>query len=179
MNYWTSKLPNAIKTAAQNVVKTRLKMVYLLHDLAWPITNLKYKEDVEHQYGTYKSATIFKITSLFWEILIVCFHSLTKTPLLTVSYFIINNNHCRTRVICKMQSNKMIMPKMEWSLWNEPCWYKYLTLNEHWMCSLGLRRIAQQYRHWRIYWMVRMTAYTSREGHSMPSALTTWRLLVC
>jgi len=188
MNYWNSKLPNAVKTAAQNVDKTKLKIVYSLHDLAWSTKNLKYEEDVEHQfnsiylpreYGTHKNATIFKITSLFWKLLIVCFHSLMKTPLLAVSYFIINNNHCRNRDIRKRWSNKMIMPKMEWSLWNQQCWFKYLTVNEHWMCSLGLGRIAQQYRHWRIYWMIRMTAYTSKEGHSMPSSLTTWRLLVC
>jgi hypothetical protein len=52
MNYWTSKSPNAVKIAAENVVKTRLKIVYSLHKLAWPIQNLKYEEDVKHQFNS-------------------------------------------------------------------------------------------------------------------------------
>ena len=52
MNYWNSKLPNAVNTAAQNVVKTRLKIAHSLHDLAWPTKNLKYEEDVEHQFNS-------------------------------------------------------------------------------------------------------------------------------
>ena len=52
MNYWTSKLPNALKIEAQNAAKTRLKIAYSLHDLAWPIKNLTYEEDVEHQFNS-------------------------------------------------------------------------------------------------------------------------------